>query len=218
MNIKVDKGTIIVFDLDDTLYNELDYLKSAYKEISKSLEPKKWKLLYLKMLSLYRSKKNTFKYLNDTYNIELSELISIYRYHNPEIKLFYGAMDLMNSIKKHGGQIGLITDGRVETQMTKIKALGILEILDSIVISEEIGTEKPHLSNYKSIEKALSGNIYYYIADNFKKDFVTANQIGWETIGLIDNGKNIHYESYKYLENKLASKHLIMSIDEITII
>ena len=60
MDIKVNNNTVIVFDLDDTLYNELDYLKSAYQHIAQQLEPKDWKSLYVLMLSFYRCKKNVF--------------------------------------------------------------------------------------------------------------------------------------------------------------
>jgi len=28
------KDTVVVFDLDDTLYKEIDFLKSAYKEVA----------------------------------------------------------------------------------------------------------------------------------------------------------------------------------------
>ena len=84
MDIKVDHNTVIVFDLDDTLYNELDYLKSAYKAIALFLDPSDWKLLYSKMFSLYRSKINVFEFVANAYNTEIQILIELYRDHLPE--------------------------------------------------------------------------------------------------------------------------------------
>ena len=40
MDIKIDTSTALVFDLDDTLYNEIEYLKSAYWYICSELTEK----------------------------------------------------------------------------------------------------------------------------------------------------------------------------------
>lgn len=200
MDIKVDTNTIIVFDLDDTLYNELDYLKSAYKSIAEYLAPDDWKPLYSKMFSLYRCKINVFDQLLDSYNIEKDFLVNMYRNHQPTIQLFDGVLDVLEAIKSKNGKIGIITDGRSNTQRAKIEGLGILNYIDEIIISEEIGSEKPSLANFKAIENSLHGKTYYYIADNLKKDFIAPNSLGWKSIALIDNGKNIHSESYKHLD------------------
>ena len=34
------KNKLIVFDIDDTLYNEIDYVESGYKVVSKYIEKK----------------------------------------------------------------------------------------------------------------------------------------------------------------------------------
>ena len=98
MDLKIDKHTVIVFDLDDTLYNELDYLKSAYQSIAKTLEPNGWKTLYSTMFSLYRSNINVFEFLVKNYKIEINTLIDLYRNHDPEIKLFDGVKNVINTI------------------------------------------------------------------------------------------------------------------------
>src|SRR5690606_4054018 len=127
MDIKVDAHTVVVFDLDDTLYNELDFLKSAYKSMAICLEPKAWKLLYAKMFSMYRSKINVFEFLANFYNIDIEILIEMYRNHQPNIQLFYGVIEVFDAIKSKNGKIGLITDGRSKAQRAKLKSLGILD-------------------------------------------------------------------------------------------
>lgn len=217
MDIKVDCNTVIVFDLDDTLYNELDYLKSAYKTIAVFLDPNDWKQLYSKMFSLYRSKINVFEFVAEAYNTDIKPLIEMYRNHTPEIQLFDGVIEVFEAIKSKKGKIGIITDGRSHTQRAKLKSLGILKFIDSIVISEEIGSEKPDLANFRAIENSLSGGVYYYIADNLKKDFIGPNVLGWKSVALLDNGMNIHFESYKHMNKESLPKDFIINFRELII-
>lgn len=218
MDIKVDFNTVVVFDLDDTLYNELDFLKSAYKSMAICLEPNDWKPLYAKLFSMYRSKINVFEFLADFYNIEVATLIEMYRNHQPNIQLFEGVMDILDAIKSKNGKIGLITDGRSTTQRAKLKSLGILDYFDKIIISEEIGSEKPSIENFRAIENSLSGTTYYYIADNLKKDFIAPNALGWKSIALVDNGINIHFESHKYFDAQYLPRDFILNFSELIII
>ncbi|MBO3097903.1 HAD family hydrolase [Gelidibacter pelagius] len=218
MDIKIDLGTVVVFDLDDTLYNELDFLKSAYQSIASLLEPKDWKPLYSKMFSLYRCDINVFEFISIAYNIEIGQLVEMYRNHHPNIQLFDGVLDVFDAIKSKDGKIGIITDGRSKTQRAKLESLAILDYLDGIVISEEIGFEKPNLANFKAIENSISGNVYYYIADNLKKDFIAPNALGWKSVALIDNGKNIHYESHKHSDSHNLPQDFILNFKEIKII
>ncbi len=218
MDIKVDKNTVVVFDLDDTLYNEFDYLKSAYQQIARKLEPVNHQTLFSFMISLYRSKENVFEIIEKRYQISKASLIDMYRYHDPQIKIFDGALAVLEGIKNKKGKIAIVTDGRSRTQMSKINALKISDLVDKIVISEEIGTEKPSLSNFKIVEEYFSGNAYCYIADNLKKDFIAPNILGWKTIGLIDNGLNIHHESYLYLNKKHMPQKFITSFSEVRIV
>ena len=218
MDIKVNSNTVIVFDLDDTLYNELDYLKSAFRAIAMYLDPNDWKQLYSKMFSLYRCKVNVFEFAANAYKTEIDLLIDMYRNHQPDIQLFDGVLDVFDDIKAEMGKISIVTDGRGKTQRAKLESLGILSYIDKIIISEEIGSEKPSLINFKAIESFSPGNNYWYIADNMKKDFVTPNSLGWKTAGIIDNGKNIHYDSHKFMNNEHRPQGFILSFGEINIV
>jgi putative hydrolase of the HAD superfamily len=217
MDIKVDHNTIIVFDLDDTLYNELDFLKSAYSSIALILNPSDWKQLYSTMFSMYRCKENVFEFLAKTYEIELHKMIEMYRDHLPDIQLHDGALELLSAIKNKSGKIAIITDGRSKTQRAKIESLGILDYIDKIIVSEETGSEKPNPSNFEAIENFLPGAKYYYIADNLKKDFIAPNSLGWKSIALVDNGKNIHFESFRNMDIEHRPHVFILSLRDIRI-
>lgn len=217
MDIKVNNKTVIVFDLDDTMYNEISYLRSAYQEIAKKVDANKWEMLYAKMFSLYRCGENVFQYISEQYSINGQELISLYRNHMPNIEPFKGVSTLLEEIKKADGKIGLITDGRSRTQRNKLEALGLINYLDEIIISEEIGSEKPNEANYKAIEKEFPDCIYYYVADNIRKDFIAPNRLGWESIGVIDNGLNIHFDGHLYMKNLYLPKYFVHSVTDINI-
>jgi putative hydrolase of the HAD superfamily len=204
----------IVFDLDDTLAPEIEFLESAFKEISSQIDVNNNKL-FSQMLMQYHNKENVFQNLQKQYqNISISQLLDIYRNHIPHYKekTKIKIKKLLLDLKAKGYFLGLITDGFSVTQRNKIKALDIDALFDMIVISEEYGTEKPNKVNYKVFHK-FETNEYYYIGDNISKDFLTPNKLGWISICLLDNGKNIHLQNfnkeYKYLPqikiNKLAN-------------
>lgn len=218
MNIKVNENTSIIFDLDDTLYNEIDFLISAYKEIAKHLEPEDWKNLFVNMFSRYRQNLDVFEFLSKAYNTPKIDLINLYRLHFPNIKVKDGVLSVLQKIKNNKGKIGLITDGRSSTQNEKIKALKIQNYLDCIIISEESGFEKPHPNNFLLADSKLKSEVYYYIADNLKKDFITPNKLGWKTLGLIDNGLNIHSDSFKYVDDEYLPNDFIFSFNELNIL
>ncbi|OWW24221.1 hypothetical protein B4Q04_17250 [Zobellia sp. OII3] len=217
MDIKVDEKSVIVFDLDDTLYNEIDYLRSAYSAIAMELAPKQWKKLFVQMFSMYRNKENVFEYLTTTFGVEKQMLINLYRNHQPAIVPFEGVLPLLKHIKDKGGKLGVITDGRSKTQRAKLSALAVVDYFDTIVISEELGSEKPDKKNYRAIEEAFPNHRYCYIADNIRKDFLAPNTLGWDSIGLIDNGLNIHSDAFRYFTEDHLPKTFVKNIGEIAV-
>ena len=185
---------VICFDLDDTLYKEIDYLKSAYREIADSVGHPE---AAGQMLDWYLAGENAFRKLIETYNLAvgIADLLKIYREHYPDIHLDEGVKEFLVCLKEDGAKLGLISDGRSLTQRNKIKALGLENFFDIEVISEEFGTEKPCLRNYQAVmEKFPERKVFVYVGDNTAKDFVAPNQLGWRTILLMDNGKNIHHQ------------------------
>jgi putative hydrolase of the HAD superfamily len=202
---------VIVFDLDDTLYKEIDFLKSGYKAICEYLKLD----IYDDMISLYFDNRNVFEVIIYKYNIQISreKLLEIYREHKPNIQLEIEIENVFKYLKRKGYLIGIVTDGRSISQRNKIEALGLTNFLDKIIISEEIGSEKPSLLNFLPFHE-YKADIYSYIADNINKDFFGPNQLGWQTIQLLDNGQNIKRESLQ-LSNNHEPKFIIENIIDI---
>lgn len=195
------RNKVVVFDLDDTLYKEIDFLKSAYLEIANLIESKYHKIhVYEFMIKCYSEKKNVFSELNNHYSLDipLKEYISIYRSHLPNLKLKEDIRETLQLLKNHSIILGILTDGRSFSQKNKIKALNLNDFFkeDNILISEEFGSEKPSLENYKFFQNKYPEASYYYVGDNTNKDFIGANKLNWTTICLLDNGENIHKQDF----------------------
>ncbi len=189
----------VVFDLDDTLYKEIDYLKSAYRFIAGKLacEHCPAETIYLLMLNAYDKGQNAFSAVKNTLNIDtpIGTLLQWYRSHIPNITLPDDSKNLLDYLHSKDIPIGILTDGRSVTQRNKIKSLGLNRYVpeQNIVISEEFGSEKPDEKNYRYFESLYSEiENFIYIGDNPRKDFIAPNHLGWETAGLLDDGRNIH--------------------------
>ncbi|MGX2966545.1 HAD family hydrolase [Ursidibacter sp. B-7004-1] len=190
------KNKAVVLDLDDTLYSELDFLKSGYKHIAKKLESDNYSMLFNTMMRLYFSGENVFSYIIRLYqNVTLAQLLDWYRYHQPSILLYSDVYETL-ALAHNKYKLAVVTDGRSVTQRNKLAVLGLNSIIDDILISEEIGSEKPSMKNFKLVEERFQCDEYVYIGDNTKKDFVTPNELGWETVCLLDKGFNIHKQDF----------------------
>lgn len=219
MKLEITKDFIFIFDLDDTLYNEIDFLISGYNSIIKKLPFNLRKTTLTEMLKIFKNGGDAFDYIISKYNEyyeDKLELLLTYRNHFPDIKLFLGVEELLKELKENNIKIGLITDGRSITQRNKLKSLCIENYFCDIIISEESGFEKPSINNYLFFEKKYKNHNFIYLADNIQKDFLVPNQLGWESICLLDNGNNITKQNFvlpkAYQPNKIIKSFLELAI------
>ncbi len=183
----------IVFDMDDTLYKEKDYVVSGFKAVDDWIKEDYKKIgFYNIAIQLFDSGERKFVFnkalekLNITYDEKLiSKLIEKYRLHKPDIQLLDEAdwvlSNLTNNVK-----IGLISDGYLITQERKINALKLKERFHSIILTDKLGREywKPSQLPYEKISKELQvpHQQCVYIGDNLSKDFITAKKLNWITV------------------------------------
>ena len=92
---------VVCFDLDDTLCKEIDFLKSAYKEIASNAVLKCVNLsvpiqvlennAFDVMMEAYQKGDNAFEALNKSLGLAtpVSELLKMYREHIPPETLVY---------------------------------------------------------------------------------------------------------------------------------
>jgi putative hydrolase of the HAD superfamily len=193
MMLNIDR-TVIVFDLDDTLYKERDYVKSGIEAVLK---------LLLDTNILTQKTVDTFVVNLDytagvidrlcvqfDFDAKLKDtLIWCYRLHEPHIKLEPETATTLAWANEFAAVIAVITDGRSVTQRLKLRALGLSHI--KAFISDDYKKGKPDPEMFLQVEAAWPGCNYVYIADNKAKDFVAPNCLGWSTIGLLNDGRNV---------------------------
>ena len=200
----------ILFDLDDTLYLERDFVKSGFKTVATLIQNDNGidkEVVYNRFWSIFNNgeRKNIFdSYISEfgKINYTIDELVNIYRSHVPNINLLPGIDEYLLSLSRVY-KLGLVTDGYIQTQKNKINALRLNNIFDQILITEELGRKfwKPSTVPFSRICDKL-GVIpmeAIYIADNPKKDFKGPNQLRMDSIRLrLKDGE--HYGSQP--ENK----------------
>ena len=181
---------VIAFDLDDTLFKEIDFVRSAYREIARIHGAH----LLPGMLNA-ASPREAF----DSTGRPIEELLEIYRYHKPTIRLPWQSLYTLASLKNTGHELAIITDGRSLTQRNKIEALGLGRFVapEMILISGEIGAEKLSGEPFRILMERRPEERFVYVGDNPAKDFEAANKLGWETIALNNNGENIHPQNFE---------------------
>ena len=195
-DVVVYNKKVVVFDLDDTLYKEIDFLKSAYSEISRKVgtkdEPNK---VYDFLWHVWNEGGDPFGELISHYHLNVTKeyLIELYRTHQPSLSLDKTIIDVLNELKKNDVVLCLITDGRSITQRNKIKALGLDKYFENnIIISEEIGCDKLSPHAFEILESKYPDAEKFYVGDNPVKDFYWPNCFGWTSVCLRDDERNIH--------------------------
>ena len=87
----IDNNTHIVFDLDDTLYKEIDFVKSAYIYINSYINSRYNLDLSKNIKKCLAGEVNFFDLINSKLHPDQSfpieKYLELYRFHYPEIKL-----------------------------------------------------------------------------------------------------------------------------------
>lgn len=166
----------VIFDLDDTLYSEKDYVRSGFMAAA----PDKFDELWQAFLE----GKPAF----DAVIPERKEAaLKIYRNHMPNIELYPGVREMLIRIKNSGRKLGIITDGRPEGQRAKIEALNIGDLFDKIIITDELGGAEYRKPNTKAFELIrdffnVDCEKMVYVGDNPSKDFYGPDSIGMKSM------------------------------------
>lgn len=210
------KNTVVVFDLDDTLYDEYDYQTSGIRAVAEELKNLYDKDLIQTLLH-WRDQgvKDIFgkvcKVLQLPIEVKRS-LVWIYRLHDPDIALHDDVREALVAIQRMVKRIMILTDGRSISQRKKLKALCLNDI--EVYISEEYSSEKPKPERFRIIMNSCFADKYYYIGDNPKKDFLAPNALGWITVG-IRNNNALHEQNVDGSETMSSPSIWIKSIREI---
>jgi putative hydrolase of the HAD superfamily len=213
----------IIFDLDDTLYDQKKFLKSAFKACAQyatrwCLDRKKFYENLLKITDTYGSGcgdifDKALKNMNAYSKGRVKELVDIFYKHQPMIDLYSDARKLLPKLV-HKYILCLITDGNPDLQTKKIKSLNIEKYFSVIVLSDVFGRKyrKPSTLPYKKVlEKiGITAEEAIFIGDNPYKDFIGAKKIGLLTVRIMRG----EYRNVR-LNSDFEADHKIKTLSEL---
>lgn len=172
----------VIFDLDDTLYSEKQYVRSGYQAVAKFLGDE---ALSDRLWTYFENGKAAIdELLNELGCAEKKEeCLEAYREHVPEITLYDGVSELIQNLISKGIKVGIITDGRVSGQKKKLKALGLDKLMDDIIITDDLGGtqfRKPCDIAFRIMQRRwkIPFEQLLYVGDNAAKDFQAPKQLG----------------------------------------
>lgn len=184
---------LLVFDLDDTLYPEHEFVASGFRAVGAWLAAERGIEGFEAMANalfhagvrgcIFNDALIHLGHADDAALVR--KLVAIYREHEPRISLHPDAKWALDHFRRTH-ELGLLTDGYLSTQRKKVLALGIQTAFAAVVYSDAFGPDhwKPSRTPYQKMMEAVGrlGSECIYVGDNPAKDFVTANELGWASI------------------------------------
>lgn len=182
----------VVFDLDDTLFLEREYVCSGFRAVGALVEER------FEVTGFFEAAWRAFERgeRGRTFDAALGEvgvdpapslvasLVQAYRAHVPQIGLLPDAAACLERLRP-GTALAVVTDGPLASQRAKATALGVHEWATVVVFTAELGPGlgKPHPTGFLAVEQATGfrGNDCLYVADNPHKDFEGPAGLGWRT-------------------------------------
>ena len=192
---------LIVFDMDDTLYPEIDYVRSGFSAVADHLAARgagPAAELFERMWRVFETGDRhrvfdaVLEELGLRGRIDVADLVARYRLHLPAIRLRSEAVEALASLRRAGMSLAVVTDGPAEQQRRKADALGLAGYVDTIVFTDCLppGCAKPSPEAFRRLMDifGMPGPRCMYVADNPRKDFVGPRQLGWFTLQFVDAG------------------------------
>jgi putative hydrolase of the HAD superfamily len=218
--------TTVVFDLDDTLYDEIDYCRSGFAvvaELAAKLPNAPFADVIFETIWKHFTAGNRTKTFNATLeelgiaydNKIIKRLLRTYRNHVPQIALPQDSRDVLEELSTRY-ILALLTDGFLPAQKLKVRALGIEKYFRCILYTEQLGRQfwKPSPVGFERLIQDLNAEpkATAYIADNEEKDFIAPNKLGFVTIQIVRPAR-IHTESSQ--QSDAAARYVINKISEL---
>lgn len=193
MNDGPQRVSCVVLDLDDTIFLERDYVKSGFDAVGAYLDERDG------IAGFAAAAWSRFEegHRGNTFDVVLAELgvspsaelvtrlVEVYRAHDPTIEMLPDARAAIDRLRTRT-TLAVITDGPLESQRAKARAMGVHEWSEVIVYTSELGDgfAKPHVRAFELVESTTGacGAACAYLADNPLKDFVAPRTLGWHTV------------------------------------
>jgi putative hydrolase of the HAD superfamily len=211
---------VLVFDLDETLYDERMFAHSGFKAVARYCA-ESFGTHYRNFLkALIRLRASGSRLVFDEAlreegkysRVAVKRCLSIYYTHTPRIKLDADARRCLMRMSRFAKYI--VTDGNKNIQKNKIVALGIEPFMNRCFITHRFGIDRSKPSPYCfrricHLERVGPEKVVY-IADDPHKDFVGIKPLGFKTIRVL-KGHHCHVR----LSNRYEAHWQIDSLDQL---
>ncbi len=191
----------VIFDIDDTLVSEYDYVISGHRAAAKYLS--KTGLVSMTAEEIFdsfmelasKSYSGVYNRFFEAEGLEahreiIGDLVDIYVKHDPQISPYSDVKDTLEALRKRDIKLGIISDGDPGRQKRKLKVCGLEGYFDQVIITDELGDisyRKPDIRSFELMAKGLGvePSEMLYIGDNPSKDFHISMQLPVKTARII---------------------------------
>jgi putative hydrolase of the HAD superfamily len=185
----------VVFDLDDTLIAEHDWIVSGYTAVADQVAGDTGRaageLVSLMLYAFEQDPRHVFDVLarelviaDDERAAFSARCIDIYRHHKPTLPSAAGGRAVIEQCRPR--RIVIATGGYAVAQRAKVEAGGFSPLVDAVLFADDLppGCEKPDVRWFhRAIElAAVDAAQCVHVADNPLKDFAPAKSLGMRTV------------------------------------
>lgn len=187
---------ILVFDLDDTLYDETSFVVRGFHAVAGFLEkthsiPVRESVLFMEDRLRQDGRGAIFDDLLNRYDLysrqNVMKCISVYRYHRPDIRLYSEADLCLERFKEY--PLYIVTDGNKIVQKNKLIALNLYERVRFCFLTHRYGIKHAKPSPYCFFaicrRERVKPSDVLYVGDNPQKDFVGIKPEGFRTVRVL---------------------------------
>lgn len=207
---------IPIFDLDDTLYDELTYVHSGFRAVAKwasdTLGIDEHSSIEKLVTLLEREGRGRIfnTWLDGRGSVR--DALRVYRHHVPAIELFDSARTVLGLLSPRA--LYLVTDGHKVVQGRKVEALGIRSLFRHTYLTHRYGiaSAKPSTRCFSLIRQreCCEWDQMIYVGDNPAKDFVNLNPLGVHTIRVLTGQHRLAVARPGF-----DARHTIESLDQL---
>ena len=228
----------LVFDVDDTLYEQIVPFENAYKSLfDMDIDMEKFYILSryysdvkfeasrngdmtMDEYHIYRiqeAAKDLGVFLTDEQALSMQRE---YKKNQQKLQMSNITKSILELAKENNVKLGIITNGPSEHQWSKITALGVESWInrENIIVSGDYGINKPDDRIFEIMKEKLQlpNDSLYYIGDSIENDVVGANNAGWKSIWINRYKQKLPKEVdiYKIVENNNELFEIIEKIFE----
>lgn len=199
----------LLIDLDDTLYDEGDYVRSGFRVVAARLSllfpGASEARIYQGMLTELNANGRGMVFDRALEQIGQSpepdlvaSLVDVYRGHQPKIGLWPGVAETLRSLRR-SFRLAIVTDGTEVMQRRKVQALGVEGLVHQVAYCWGLGAPKPSPEAYYAALRNLGvrPDEAVVIGDNPAHDMAAALAIPCPSIR-IRTGKYARQDSAEY--------------------